>query len=186
MKSKLMLVILSMAVSVSLLAGCASKTPTTTAATTAAKTDTVSGASQATDNSTFEQKIGKDGNYIIITNKDLTFTKDLTVEGTFTKKDKNGNTVTTRSLAFGAKSEDGKVTARYSVTVPNLVIKSGNTLLEVGIVKGDIYVQAPGFRTSDATIDGNLYFATQELKDAFCADDKTKITGKIDVKLYTK
>lgn len=189
MKSKLILLSLSMVVAVSILAGCSSKAPATNseaAKTTAAKTDTVSGASQAVDEASFENKISKDGNYIIITSKDLTFTKDLTVDGTFTKKGKDGKEVVTRSLAFASKSKDGKVDKRYTVTVPRIVINSENTLLEDGIITGDVYVQAKGFTTLDATINGNLYFATEELKDAFCVDDKTKITGKVEVKQYTK
>lgn len=146
--------------------------------------DAVSSASLAPDGKTFEEKISKDGNYIIITTKDLTFEKDLTVDGTFTKKDKDGKEVTTRSLAFAAYGEDNTV-IRYTVTVPRIIINSENTLLEYGIIKGDVYVQAPGFKTKDATIDGNLYFATPELKDAFIADDLTKITGKFEVKEYT-
>lgn len=147
--------------------------------------DVVSSASQAPDEKTFEDRISKDGNFIIITSKDLTFENDLTVDGTFTKKDKDGNEVAARSLALAAYGKDNSV-IRYTVTVPRIIINSENTLLEYGIIKGDVYVQAPGFKTKDATVDGNLYFATQELKDAFCADDLTKITGNVEVKEYTK
>jgi outer membrane murein-binding lipoprotein Lpp len=185
MKKKSMLLALSTILCVSLLAGCSSKAPAEQPAAQT-KTDTVASASQAPDEATFEKKISKDGNYIIITNKDLTFTKDLTVDGKFTKKDKDGKEVVTRSLAFASEAADGKVEKRFTVTVPRIVINSENTLLEVGKIKGDVYVQVPGFKTKDATIDGNLYFATQELKDAFKKDDLTKITGTIDVCQYTK
>lgn len=147
--------------------------------------DVVSSASQAPDEKTFEEKISKDGNFIIITSKDLTFDKDLTVDGTFTKKDSNGNEVATRSLAL-AEYGDNNTVIRYTLTVPRIIINSENTLLEYGIIKGDVYVQAPGFKTKDATIDGNLYFANQELMDAFSADELTKVTGEIEVKEYTK
>ena len=190
MKSKLMLLSLSMVLGVSILAGCGKKATTPTADTskpaTTAKADTVSGASQANDEATFEQKIGKDGNYIILTSKDLTFTKDLTVDGKFIKKDKDGKEVVARSLAFATETADKKIDKRFTVTVPRIVINSENTLLEDGIIKGDVYVQAPGFKTKDATINGNLYFATEDLKNAFKADDLTKISGKIEVKAYTK
>jgi predicted small lipoprotein YifL len=193
MKSKLMVLTLTMVIGVSILTGCANKAPApkpdaSKAATTApAKTDVVSRASQANDEATFEKKISKDGNYIIITSKDLTFTKDLTVDGTFTKKDKDGKEVVTRSLAFASKSADGKsIDKRFTVTVPRIVINSENTLLEDGIIKGDVYVQAKGFTTLDTTIDGNLYFATEELENDFCVDGKSKITGKVEVKAYTK
>lgn len=187
MKKKLMLFTLSAVLSVSILAGCSSNAtaPKTTAAAPT-KADAVASASQAPDEATFEQKISKDGNYIIITNKDLTFTKDLTVDGKFTKKNKDGKEVAARSLAFASETADGKVDKRFTVTVPRIVINSENTLLEMGKIKGDVYVQAPGFKTKDATIEGNLYFATQELMDAFKKDDLTKITGEVDVCQYTK
>ncbi|MFL0245764.1 hypothetical protein [Candidatus Clostridium stratigraminis] len=185
---KIRALVLSLAVVSTVFTGCAKQAAPTPApaATTPAKTDTVTGASMATDEASFEQKIGKDGNYIVLTNKDLTFTKDLTVDGKFTKKDANGNEVVSRSLAFATTGADKKVDKRFTVTVPKLVINSENTLLEDGIVKGDIYVQAKGFKTKDTTINGNLYFATEELKNAFKADSLTKITGKVEVKAYTK
>lgn len=204
MKSKLLLLSLSVAAGVTLLSGCGSQaaapaaantasTTTTTAAKTdapktdATKADAATGASMATDNASFEKAISKDGSFIILTKGDLTFTNDLTVDGTFTKKDaKTGKDVPTRSLAFATTKPDKSIDQRFTVTVPRLVINSENTLLEDGIVKGDIYVQAPGFITSDATIDGNLYFANDDLKNAFKVDAKTKITGQVAVKAYTK
>lgn len=183
MKFKLMLLTLSIVVSFSILTGCTTKTAASeleapkTETATAAKPDVVSGASQAPDEATFKERISKDGNFIIITSKDLTFTEDLIVDGTFEK----------RSLAFAAYSADGKaIENRYTVTAPSIVINSENTLLEYGIIKGDVYVQSPGFRTKDATIDGNLYFATEELKNAFSIDESSKVTGQIEVCAYTK
>jgi cytoskeletal protein RodZ len=105
-----------------------------------AEADTVSSASQAPDEKTFEKKISKDGNFIIITSKDLTFDKDLTVDGTFTKKDKDGKEVAVRSLALATYGEGGKVN-RYTLTVPRIIINSENTLLEYGIIKGDVYAR---------------------------------------------
>ncbi|TAH74886.1 MAG: hypothetical protein EWM47_01005 [Anaerolineaceae bacterium] len=179
MKKKLILLTaLTLAVT-SIMIGCSNNDSKST------EIDVVSSASQAPDEKTFEEKISKDGNFIIITSKDLTFDKDLTVDGTFTKKDSDGNEVATRSLALAEYGENNSV-IRYTLTVPRIVINSENTLLEYGIIKGDVYVQAPGFKTKDATIDGNLYFANQELKDAFSADELTKVTGEIEVKEYTK
>ncbi len=169
MKKKLILLTaLTLAVT-SIMIGCSNNDSKST------EIDVVSSASQAPDEKTFEEKISKDGNFIIITSKDLTFDKDLTVDGTFPN----------RSLALATYGENNTVN-RYTLTVPRIVINSENTLLEYGIIKGDVYVQAPGFKTKDATIDGNLYFANQELKDAFSADELTKVTGEVEVKEYTK
>jgi hypothetical protein len=158
----------------------------TPAATEAPKADAVSSASMATDNDSFKKAISKDGNWIVLTDKDLTFTEDLVVDGELTHKGHDGKDATGRSLAFATSKEDHSVDKRFTVTTPNFVINSSNTLLEDGIVKGDVYVQAPGFTTSDAVIEGNLYFATQELKDAFKIDPKTKVSGTTDVKAYAK
>jgi DUF4097 and DUF4098 domain-containing protein YvlB len=66
-----------------------------------------------------------------------------------------------------------------------LVFKGENGKIEYGIVKGDVYVQAKGFTIKDATINGNLYFASDDLKNAFKQDATTKISGTIAVKAYT-
>lgn len=182
---KLLLLTFSVVLAIAILAGCSGDVSSQKPANSQ-NPDAVSSASKAPDEDTFVKKISKDGNYIIITSRDLTFTEDLTVDGRFTKKDKDGKEIATRALAFASQTADGKVEKRFTVTVPRIVINSENTLLEIGIIKGDVYVQAPGFKTKDATIDGNLYFATQELMDAFKKDDLTKITGSVEVRQYTK
>ena len=192
MKKKFMLLTIALVLVVSLMAGCTSKAPVQepakepeTTETTSEPADAVSSASVVSDETSFEKGISKDGTFIVLTTKDLVFENDLVVDGTFTKKDKEGKDVITRSLAFAANGADGKM-ERYSVTVPNLIINSENTLLEYGILKGDIYIQAPGFKTKDATVEGNLYFATQELMDAFTIDELTNITGEVAVKEINK
>lgn len=180
MKKKLMLLSISLAIVVTI-AGCSSKTPAkvedtpTPPVVESGNADAVSSASIALDEASFVEKISKDGNWIVLTTSDLTFTEDLIVDGEFDK----------RSLAFAVNLPDGKVD-RFTVTTPSFVINSENTLLEYGTVKGDVYVQAEGFTTKEATIDGNLYFATEELMDAFTADELTEITGEVSVVEYTK
>lgn len=192
MNKRLMLLISSVAVSVAILSGCSSKpasqaatTTTTTTTTTAAKTDAVAGASQTTDEASFEKAISKDNsNYMVIANKDLTFTKDLTVESGI-KKGANGAADTvTRSLGLAVLDSNKKVAKKYTLAVPSLAIKGDNVKIEYGIVKGDVYVQGKGFTLKAATIDGNLYFANDDLKNAFKQDADTKITGQVSVKAY--
>ena len=195
MKKKLILLTICLALIVSMMAGCAktpakepAKEPATTEPATEPEetekpeeTDAVSSASVVSDEESFKKGISKEGTFIVLTTKDLTFEEDLVVDGTFTKADKEGKEVPVRSLAFTQTGAE-----RYSVTAPNMIIKSENTLMEYGIFKGDVYVQAPGFTTKDATIEGNLYFATQELMDAFEIDELTKVSGETAVKEYTK
>jgi hypothetical protein len=171
--------ILSLALVTALFTGCGAKQAEAPKETS--KTEAVAGATQAKDEAAFEKMIGKDGGYMTIATKSLTFTKNLTVEGTTTKKDKEGKSVVTRSIALATYKED-KTPNNYTLTVPKLTIKSENTLIEYGTVKGDVYVEAKGFSTKATTIDGNLYFATAELMDEFCIDEASKVTGKTEVK----
>lgn len=183
MRKKVALLILSMVLGVSILAGCSGSTPAQNSTTQ--KTDTVASASQINDEAAFEKAISKDNtNFMIIVNKDLTFTKDLLVDSGV-KKGTDGKDAPNRSIAPAAEDSNQKITSRYTITVPNLVFNGENGKIEYGIVKGDVYVQAAGFTLKDATINGNLYFANDDLKNAFKPDATTKVTGTIGVKAYT-
>ena len=112
----------------------------------------------------------------------------LTVEGHF--EDPHG-TNPARKLALYSQDADHNVTHRYTLTVEKLVVKSPGFFISNGTIKGDVYVDADGFKgqTGDgvegqATIDGNLYFATQAQLDAFKALDEAdtvKVTGHVEV-----
>lgn len=192
MKTKYLLLSLTIILGITSFVGCSSlskskKEAPKTTTTSVAKTDTVSGASQAADEASFEQKVDNNGNYIVVLSKDLSYTKDIVVDGVFSKTNKEGKEVVTRVLALAKKSADGGyVSSRYTLTAPKLIINSVNTTIEYGTVKGDVYVQTPGFKLVDVIIEGNLYFATQEQKDLFKLDKTSNITGKIEVKSLTK
>jgi hypothetical protein len=189
---KIKALILSLAVFATVLTGCGNKAEQTAApktdATQAAekKEDVVTGPSQVSDEATFKEKISKDNtNFMIIVNKDLTFTEDLIVESGI-KKDKEGKEAPNRAIAPAAEDASLKITERYTLTVPNLVFAGENGKFENGTLKGNIYVQTTEFILQDATVDGNIYFATQELMDAFKIDETSKVTGNVEVKAYTK
>ncbi|MFA5577187.1 MAG: hypothetical protein WCZ27_07645 [Tissierellaceae bacterium] len=167
--------------SIFVLAACTTQAPATDSANEQTEADAVTSASQAVDEESFKKGISKEGNFIVITSSDLSFTEDLLVDGEFLNS--SGNPV--RSLALAQYDEDGNP-IRYKLTVPRIAINSENTLLEYGTIEGDVYIQAPGFRTKEATIDGNLYFATQELLDEFAADELSSVTKEIGVKEYTE
>ncbi len=62
-----------------------------------------------------------------------------------------------------------------------MLVKSENFRLQGGTFAGDVYVEANGFELRAATIDGNLYFASQEAMDSFVISDDSSVTGETAV-----
>lgn len=146
------------------------------------KVDAVTTASIVNDAAAFEKAISADGTWIIATLNDLTFDKELVLEGKFTsnKKDAEGNPVVDRKIAPYTQDDNKVVLERFTITAPKLTIKSPNARLQAGIFKIDnIYVESPGFKLRDAKVEGNIYFTTQEAKDSFVIDEKSSVTGEI-------
>ena len=190
---KIKAIILSLAVGATLLVGCGAKeeAKTTTApaktevvATDAAKTDVVTTASLVNTEAAFESALGSKGTWIIATIKDLTFDKDLIVEGEFKngKKDDAGKEAIQRKIALYTQDADRNVTARFILTAPKLTFNSPMGSIEHGTFKGDLYVSASNFQLKDATVEGNVYFTTDEAKSTFKMDAKSKVTGVKELK----
>lgn len=55
------------------------------------------------------------------------------------------------------------------------------TKIQGGTFIGDVYVESAGFTLTDGTIDGNLYFASQEIMDSFM-NEEGEVTGESAVK----
>jgi len=150
-----------------------------------ATTDVVTSASIVNEEVAFTKAISKEGTWIIATLNDLTIEKDLVVEGEFHDKNDAAKDLY-RKLALYAQDADHKVTARYTLTAPKLTVKSPNFKIQGGTFKGDVYVESNGFNVTDATVDGNVYFATQEFKDSAVintdAGKEGKVTGTMEVK----
>jgi len=186
MKTKALFLAVLMVVSMALFAGCSSVTPTTTAAPTTTPTtvDASAGASHATDEASFEKAIAADGTWIIYTTADLTVTKAMTLDGEFTndRKDDAGKDVIQRKIGLYTQDADRNVTARFTLTIPELTIKSPNASIQHGIVKGDLVVDVDDFQLVDTKVEGNVYFTEQAYKDSFVMDDDSSITGKNEVK----
>ncbi len=146
--------------------------------------DATSTASIVRDAAAFEKAISKEGSWIAATLRDLTFDKELVLEGEFVngKKDANGNDVIQRKIAPYTQItlEDGKKvpTRRFTITAPKLTIKSPNARIQAGIFKGDVYVAVPNFQLVDARVEGNIYFLNNEVKETFKMDEKSSLTGK--------
>lgn len=187
-KSRAMLTILAILVTVAMLAACSggSTTATTKATTAASSTDLVASASVVNTNEAFKKAISKDGTWIIATLKDLTFTEDLVVDGDFKngKKDTAGNELYQRKIGLYTQDANRNVTNRFSLTAPKLTFNSLNGSIEYGTFKGDLYIAGKNFKLIDATVDGSIYFKSQEIKDTFSIDAKSKVTGKQEVKAF--
>lgn len=156
--------------------------PTTTPPETTP--DVTTTASIVNTEAAFEKAISNSGTWIIATLKDLTFTKDLTLDGEFKngKKDDKGKDIIQRKIALYTQDENRKVTNRFTLTAPKLTINSPESSIQHGTFKGDLYVNSKTFQLVDATVEGNVYFGSNEAKSGFKMDATSKITGKQEVK----
>lgn len=197
MKNRSALIILALLIVLS--PGCAKQTPkvttpslTTTAPSTTAQTtstattttDAVTSASMVDKAATFEKAISSSGTWIICLTKDLTIDKDIVLEGEYKngKKDDAGKDIIQRKVALYAQDADRNITDRYTLTAPKFTIVSPEASIQHGTFKGDLYVSVNNFKLIDVTVDGNVYFTTDEAKSTFSADATSKITGKQELK----
>lgn len=175
---------------VSLLTACGQTaqngTQTTTTATTQATTtpDAVTSASIVDNAAAFEKAIGTSGTWIICLTKDLTVDKDISLDGEFKngKKDDAGKDIIQRKVALYAQDENRKITARYTLTAPKFTITSPQASIQHGTFKGDLYVAVKDFNLIDTTVDGNVYFTTDEAKNTFKMDTTSKVSGVQEIK----
>ncbi|MBU9721669.1 MULTISPECIES: hypothetical protein [Bacillaceae] len=140
--------------------------------------DAVTGATQVvvTDEDSFLQGISENGAWIVIFNDDLTVDEDVVLAGVHTHRDEPA-----RKLALYEQDADRNVTARFTLNVPSLTVQSPNTRIQGGTVAGDVFVEAEGFSVVNATVDGNVYFASQELLDAAEIGEDGEVTGAWEV-----
>lgn len=186
--------ILALVLGVALLVGCSNNTTgnTNNGTTTenkenvttndSDKTDVVSSASLASDEATL-QKALKDS-WIVLLKNDITTSKDIVIEGDFTKPDKNDSSKMVpagRTLALYENGENNTTNA-FTLTTPKITVKSKDTKIEGGTIIGDVYVEADGFELERTKVEGNVYFSKQEYKDTFKIDDKSTVTGVQEVK----
>lgn len=185
-KSKIFAILVALVLTVSLFSGCAPKETPAPPQTTPPETepDVTTTASIVDNAEAFEKAISSTGTWIIATIKDLTFDKDIVLEGEFKngKKDANGKDIIQRKIALYAQDENRNVTARYTLTAPKLTILSPEARIQSGTFKGDLYVSAKNFQLVDAKVDGNIYFTTDEAKSTYKQDDKSSVTGKTELK----
>ncbi|NLL30200.1 MAG: hypothetical protein GX258_04005 [Clostridiales bacterium] len=153
-------------------------------------TDAVTTPSIVKENEAFEKAISKDGTWIIAILNDLTFDKELVVDGDFKngKTDKDtGEETYQRKIALYSQDEDRNITDKYTLTAPKLTFNSINGSLEHGTFKGDLYISGKNFKLVNQKIEGNIYFLNQEAMDTFTIADKegdtaTEVTGVQELK----
>ena len=138
-------------------------------------TDATTGPSWVTDDKSLETAINE--SWIVIVTKDLKTDKELVFKGGFENDSKDGS----RLLTLYNQDENGVKSASYTLTAPKATFQQDGSRIKGGTFKGDVYVECNNFELVDATIDGNVYFKTQEAKDTFKLDDTSKVTGKIEV-----
>ena len=110
------------------------------------KTDVNTTASIVSDADAFVKAVGENGTWIIATLNDISIDKDVVVAGEF--HDKNDSTKDLyRKIAAYEQDENHKITKSYTITVPKMTIQSPNTKLAGGTIKGDIYIEAKGFKS---------------------------------------
>lgn len=143
--------------------------------------DAVSGASISDKPDVIEKALSKDGNWIVAATADLTFDKDVTVSGEFHNKGEASEDIY-RKFALYSQDSDKKVTAEYTVTVPELVVETENFNIVHGTIKGDVLVKANGFVLDGAKVDGKVTFEKEEYKTSATLDkDGAEVTGDITV-----
>lgn len=132
----------------------------------------------------FEKAIGDNGTWIIAVTEDITFDKEIVLDGEYTngKKDDDGQDIIQRKIALYTQDENRNVTNRYILTAPKLTVNSPNARIQSGTFKGDLYVGANNFQLVDATVDGNIYFTNDESQSTFTMDDTSKVTGEQELK----
>ena len=132
----------------------------------------------------FKSAISSQGEWIICTLKDLSFSEELTLEGNFTngKKDEQGNDVVQRKIALYTQDENRNVTNRFTLEAPKLTINSPMASIQHGTFVGDLYVLQDNFKLVDMQVEGNIYFASDSAKSTFTMDETSSVTGVQEVK----
>lgn len=141
--------------------------------------DVVTTASIVNTPEAFEKAISDTGSWIIATVGDITFDKEITLNGEFNngRKDDEGKDIIQRKIALYTQDENREVTDRFTLTAPKFNINSPKASIQHGTFKGDLYVSANDFELVDTTVDGNIYFANEEAQSTFKMDDASKVTG---------
>ncbi|AOM83799.1 hypothetical protein [Salisediminibacterium beveridgei] len=128
------------------------------------------------DADNLHEYIGADGAWILHFYDDVTTDQDLVMEG-----DQENRDEPERKLALYEQDEDRNVTEQYTLEAPSLTVLNENARLQNGTFIGDIFVEANGFVLAGMTVEGNVYFASDEFEASADIDEETEVTGDIEV-----
>jgi len=129
--------------------------------------DVLAGASQVQTQAGFEtQCSAASANKYIQVTANLTVNKNVAIV-------KSNATTSTRVLAT-TSAEGGA--PQFTLTIPLLTL-SYATNIESARVVGNVYVTVTGCKLTYGIITGNVYFATQAIKDSFTKDGNSSISG---------
>ncbi|MEI5993882.1 hypothetical protein [Candidatus Enterococcus mansonii] len=158
-----------------------SSSETKTETSMSSSMDAVSGASISDKPEVLEKALSKDGNWIVAATADVMFDKDVTVAGEFHDKGKESGDIY-RKFALYSQDADKKVTAEYTVTVPQMIVETENFNIVNGTVKGDILVKANGFVLNGTKVEGKVTFEKEEYKESATLDKEgAEVTGEVAV-----
>ena len=79
------------------------------------------------------------------------------------------------------QDNSNNVINNYTLSVPKLVIKSNDTTIKGGKIKGDIYVESDGLILDDTKIEGNIYFKDKKNKDSFKLENTASVSGDVKI-----
>ena len=122
--------------------------------------------------------------YRITIKNDIEASNELIMEGNFSKTDTTeGNKVTHigRELNLFYIDNSNNVINSYTLRVPKLVIRSNDTTIKGGKIKGDIYVESDGLILDDTKVEGNIYFKDKKNKDSFKLENTASVSGNIEI-----
>lgn len=122
--------------------------------------------------------------YSITIKNDIEANNELIMEGDFSKTDtteENKVSHIGRELnLFYIDTSNNRINS-YTLSVPKLVIKSNDTTIRGGKIKGDIYVESNGLILDDTKVEGNIYFKDKKNKDSFKLENTASVSGNIEI-----
>lgn len=141
--------------------------------------DVVTAASITDDADEVVASLSTEGNWLTAITADVAIDDDVTVAGTFYDSDDEDNDEY-RKLALYDQDADRNVTDEWTLSVATMTVESPNFRIQEGTLDGDVYVDAEGFELLNATVTGNVTFASQDLMDAALMDEGT-VEGEVSV-----